>query len=420
MFNLSLPHKVVDARRSESRKVLMDGAIGGHILVKNVNNTLPLKDPKMLSLFGYDAIAPPTKNIDTLFQLSYWSEPEMADAKLGSKQNFSQYAPEGTVMVGGRAGGNAPGFISAPYDAFSYRAARDRIWLNWDFKSAEPDVNGASSACLVFVNAMATEGWDRQGLHDDFSDGLVLHVASRCPNTIVVIHSAGPRLVDTFANHPNVTAVIFAHLPGEQSGESLVRLMFADDGAGPWGKLPYTVPKNESDYNVYLPSIAPKGDNFPQSNFTEGVYIDYKHFDREDIDVRYEFGYGLTYSEFSYSDLKVHEPQLQASACDSNSDLWNMVASVGARIRNSGKTKATEIAQLYLGIPDSPIKQLRGFVTLELDQGATGEAIFNLTRRDLSIWDTVAQTWTIQSGTYHVFVGASSREIHLTASFVIQ
>lgn len=113
---------------------------------------------------------------------------------------------------------------------------------------------------------------------DDYSDALVLNIASKCNNTIVIIHNAGIRLVDQWIDHPNVTAVMFAHLPGQESGRALVQLLYGYKS--PSGKLPYTVARNESDYNVLSPAL-PEGrySVFPQSDFTEGTSIDYCYFD---------------------------------------------------------------------------------------------------------------------------------------------
>lgn len=93
--------------------MLLEGAIAGHVLVKNVNRALPLGIPRMLSIFGYDAQSPPTKNIDALFQLGYESQPEMADAVLGYEAHFAQRAEEGVIFSGGRAGSNGPAYIDA-------------------------------------------------------------------------------------------------------------------------------------------------------------------------------------------------------------------------------------------------------------------------------------------------------------------
>jgi beta-glucosidase len=113
MKNLSLPHEQVDARIPESRPVILEGAIAGHVLVKNVDDALPFREnPTMLSVFGYDATIPKTKNIDKLFELGYTSSPEMGQAVLGKEEHFDQAAKGGTIISGGRAAANSPPYIS--------------------------------------------------------------------------------------------------------------------------------------------------------------------------------------------------------------------------------------------------------------------------------------------------------------------
>ncbi|KAI6087336.1 glycoside hydrolase family 3 protein [Hypoxylon rubiginosum] len=419
MKNLTQPHEQVDARVPESRPVILEGAIAGHVLVKN-DGALPFKkNPVMLSVYGYDATIPDTKNTDTLFQLGYTSSQEMGQAVLGTEQHFDQAARGGTIVTGGRAGANGPAYIDDPLSAIQQRAKADGTWVNWDLTSANPDVNAASDACLVFINAIATEGWDRDGLHDDFSDGLVLNVASKCANTIVVVHAAGVRLVDQWIDHPNVTAAIIAHLPGQDSGEALVKLLYGDAGFS--GKLPYTLAKNESDYEVYAPcGRGPSNTTDPQCDFAEGVYVDYRHFDEKNITPRFEFGFGLSYTSFNYSSLLIEplEPTLVSGSPVLSSDekLWEVIATVNATVSNSGAVDGAEVAQLYLGIPNSPPKQLRGFEKMPLSASESAQVGFELTRRDFSVWDVVAQGWVVQEGDYTVYVGASSRDIRLTGN----
>lgn len=303
------------------------------------------------------------------------------------------------------------------------RAKKDRTYLNWDLRSGNPMVNPMSDACLVFINAMATEGWDRDGLHDDYSDGLVLNVASQCAKTIVIIHTAGLRLVDQWIEHPNITAVMIAHLPGQDIGEALVQLLYGE--ISPSGKLPYTLAKNESDYeHLYKPCTpSDENDHFPQCNYTEGVYIDYRHFDAKGVEPRYEFGFGLSYTTFHYDgvtvskvtgDALVADPQQQQKTFTTEqppSSLWDSILSITVRITNTGPVPGEEIAQLYIGIPNAPAKQLRGFEKVLLEPGQEGYVTFQLTRRDLSIWDVVKQGWVVQGGRYKLFVGASSRDV---------
>ncbi|KAH0499793.1 hypothetical protein TgHK011_006960 [Trichoderma gracile] len=415
---LTKPHEQVDARDPASKPVLLEGAIAGHVLVKNENTALPFKKKlTMISVFGYDATAPRTKNTDILFQLGYTSSPEMAQAVLGNEAHFDQAARGGTIVTGGRAGANAPSYIDDPLAAIQRRARRDGTWVNWDLDSFNPEVNAASDACLVFINAIATEGWDRDGLHDDFSDGLVLNVAANCSNTIVVVHAAGTRLVDQWIEHPNVTAAIIAHLPGQDSGRALVKLLYGETNFS--GKLPYTIAKNESDYSAYMPCQRSSPEDIdPQCDFTEGVYLDYRAFDANDITPRFEFGYGLSYTVFDYSALSIRKAKgLRQSRC--SNDLWQAAAQVTASITNSGDMSGSEVAQLYLAIPDSPPKQLRGFSKLLLRPHESGTVHFGLTKRDLSVWDVVSQSWVIQEGEYKVFVGASSRDIRLSGTLHI-
>ncbi|KAI1384789.1 glycoside hydrolase family 3 protein [Hypoxylon trugodes] len=423
MKNLTEPHEQVDARIPESKPTILEGAIAGHVLVKN-DGALPFKEnPRMLSVYGYDATVPDTKNTDVLFQLGYTSSQEMGQAVLGTEQHFDQAAKGGTIVTGGRAGANAPAYIDDPLSAIQYRAKSDGTWVNWDLTSSNPDVNTASDACLVFINAISTEGWDREGLHDDFSDGLVLNVASKCANTIVVIHVAGVRLVDQWIDHPNVTATVIAHLPGQDSGEALVKLLYGEAVFS--GKLPYTLAKNESDYAVYAQcGRGPSNTTDPQCDFTEGVYVDYRHFDEKNITPRYEFGYGLSYTTFNYSSLLIETLDTKLGSggpitSSSDEKLWEFVATVNATITNTGEIGGGEVAQLYLGIPNSPPKQLRGFEKSVLPPGESAEVIFQLTRRDFSVWDVIAQGWTVQEGEYAIYVGASSRDIRLTGSIAV-
>lgn len=427
---MTAPKVPVYARQPSSKPVLLNGALEGHVLVKNVNNALPLQSPKLLSIFGYDAIAPPTMDVPAAGSTSLWSsgvEPYIDIPSSGSTTPLEQIAFNGTMISGGGSGANAPAYISAPFDALQEQIYQDDTSIYWDFISGNPEVDSSSDACLVFINAFATEGYDRPGLHDDFSDGLVLNVAANCSNTIVIIHNAGLRLVDQWIDHPNVTALIFAHLPGQDSGRALVQLLYGVQS--PSGKLPYTVAKNETDINVASPAL-PEGEYslFPQSNFSEGIYIDYRDFDAKNITPRYEFGFGLTYTTFNYSDLQMtllsgvsnaYLPPDTGILEGGEASLWDIIAEVSATITNTGAVDAAEVAQLYVGIPNGPVRQLRGFSKVDVPVGENVIVEFDLTRRDLSEWNTANQSWVLQEGEYAIYVGASSRDLPLSGSLTI-
>jgi len=430
--DLTKPHRIVDARNISARDVLLQGAIEGHVLLKNINGALPLKKPKMLSIFGYSVRSPDQWNYKSNGGISAWTfggessyvgrDTAAGFSGLVDPDFYHQIAPNGTIFSGGGSGATTGSFASAPYDALTQRAYDDGTATMWDFVSPEPDVASASDACLVVVNAYASEGFDRPGVRDEYTDGLIINVASRCNNTIVVFHNAGVRLVDQWIDHPNVTALLFAHLPGDASGRALVSLLYGD--SNPSGKLPYTVAKNESDYGHLLAPDFPEAQFqlFPQSNFTdEGVYMDYRLFDARNITPRYEFGFGLSYTTFNYSDLLI--TKIENASTDEfptgpiveggHRDLWDAIANVSAVIANTGNMSGAEVAQLYVGIPGAPVRQLRGFEKLALAVSGSATASFELTRRDLSVWDVVAQKWSLQKGDYQIYVGSSSRKLPL-------
>jgi beta-glucosidase len=184
----------------------------------------------------------------------------------------------------------------------------------------------------------------------------------------------------------------------------------------PSGKLPYTIGKAQADYGTAIAS----GDD----SYSEGLYIDYRHFDNAGITPRYEFGFGLSYTTFAYSGLTLSAISTTAgSTADvpgGFASLYDIAATVTATITNIGSVTGAEVPQLYIGMPTSapasPPKQLRGFSKLSLSASASGTATFKLRRKDLSYWDTASQAWILPAGTFNVYVGASSRDIRLSGT----
>ncbi|CAG8978610.1 hypothetical protein HYALB_00012732 [Hymenoscyphus albidus] len=402
----TVQHPILDVRGDHDKVIRVIGA-AGHILIKNVNKTLPLKKPRFVSIFGYDAEVKPVP----------WTNPLRYGG--GYEETFN-----GTLILGGGSGSNSPPYVISPFKAIQDRVIADRGVLRWDFYSENPTPEANTEVCLVFINAYASESFDRVSLTDKFSDNLVLKVAFKCPNTVVVLHSAGTRVVDAWIEHENVTAVIFGGLPGQESGHALVDVLYGDENFS--GKLTHTVAKKDEDHGAILNATV-LFDAFPQDNFTEGVYIDYRAFDRDGIEPRFEFGFGLSYTTFGYENLTITPlevvnkgeypnraiPVIQGG----HPELWDMIYNITTVITNTGDVKGAEVAQLYIGIPGSPARQLRGFEKVILEPGANAEVTFGVTRRDLSVWDVVAQQWKLQQAcNYTVEVGASSRDMRVKRS----
>lgn len=276
-------------------------------------------------------------------------------------------------------------------------------------------------------------------------DTLVRTVAATCNNTIVIIHNAGIRLVDAWIENPNVTAVLYAHLPGQDASRALVQILYGD--VSPSGRLPYTVAKTSSDYGNLLGPCQAGSSSSPQCDFTESINVDYRSFLARNITPRFEFGFGLTYSSFEYSNLQVNinatatqnstvTPVYTNGTTDFNSNntavdiggLQSLFASVGtvsATVKNTGKVAAAEVAQLYLKInttsyyntSNPTTRVLRGFQKVTIAPNTTEQVTFNLRQKDVSYWDVVRQAWVIPSGTFLAYVGRSVTDLPLNGTF---
>ncbi|RKK79199.1 putative beta-glucosidase G [Fusarium oxysporum] len=381
------------------------------ILLKNEKSALPLKNPKAINVFGNDAGDPTSGPF--------------------SRGNFEF----GTLAVGGGSGNGRFSYLITPLDALKVQAKEDKTllqyWLNNTeiAKSEMPNLWRAwgrplPDACLVFLKTRTSENMDRDSLDVDWNGNEVVEsVAKYCNNTVVIIHSGGVNNLP-FAKHPNVTAIIAAHYPGMETGNSIVDILYGK--VNPSGKLPYTVALNESDYNAPITTgIFTNGTDDWQVYFDEGLHTDYRYFDAHEMDVQYEFGYGLSYTTFSMSVISVKKvpgarmtaiPKKQKVEPGGNPELWNVLYSVQAIVKNSGDLKGETVAQLYVEFPDSapegtPKMQLRGFDKVELASGAIGKVTFELMRRDLSIWDSKLQQWVIPAGAFKLSIGFSSRDL---------
>lgn len=417
VFPYNVQHPVIDVQEDHASLIREIGG-AGTVLVKNVNGTLPLRNPRFLNVYGYDAEVKSTP----------WNN----NARFGGgyEENFGWNTLNGTLITGGGSGSSTPPYVISPFKAIQDRIIKARGTLRWDFLGLKPTIYANAEACLVFINAYASESFDRTSLTDEFSDQLVRNVAANCSNTIVTIHSTGIRVVDAWIDHPNVTAVIFAGVPGQESGNAIVDVLYGD--LNPSGRLPYTVARKESDYGDLLNSTVGTGvPAFLQSNFTEGLYIDYRAFDKHNITPRYEFGYGLSYTAFSYGNLTIDRNTDADFSSYPSKDvkiiqgghphLYSDLYRASVTITNTGKVAGHEVMQLYLGVPNAPQKQLRGFERVGLLQpGESKKVEFVLQRRDLSIWNVEKQDWELQKGRYSLWVGASSRDLRVQGEIIVQ
>jgi beta-glucosidase len=384
-------------------------AAASTVLLKN-KDALPLKGPRTIAVFGNDA----------------------GDITEGTPNQ--QIFEFGTLAVGGGSGAARFTYLVTPLEAVKARAAKDNALVQHFLNNTLINAQGVTplwnpqepEVCLVFLKGWAAEATDRLTLDLDWEGNEVVETVARdCSNTIVVTHSSGVNSLP-FAEHPNVTAILVAHYPGQESGNSIVDVLYGD--VNPSGRLPYTIAHNASDYNgPIVTDIETTGAEDWQAWFDEGLHTDYKYFDAQNKSVLYEFGFGLSYTTFEMSDLKISRVDPEANITSEAEDreilpggnpaLWETLYTAEVTVRNTGDVRGATIAQLYISLPEdstpkgSPVRQLRGFDKVELAPGQRGQAKFELMRRDLSYWDVVSQQWLIPDGDFTVSVGFSSRDL---------
>ncbi|KAI3394178.1 hypothetical protein diail_3133 [Diaporthe ilicicola] len=421
-FNLTGPSSR-DVRGNHSALIRKHGA-AGTVLLKN-EGALPLKAPKNIVVFGNDA-------------------GDVTNGLYGD--NTEEY---GTLFAGGGSGTGRATYIVSPLEAIKARAAQDgglvQYYLNNTFVinnlkpsiSEEADsmapvllIHENTDVCIVLVKTWAEEALDRTTFSLDYKGAeLVDTVAARCNNTVVVSHSSGINMLP-FADHPNVTAILAAHYPGQETGNSLVDILYGV--VNPSGHLPYTIALNETDYNAPVTtSVQTDGADDWQSYFDEKLEVDYRYFDANNISVRYEFGFGLSYTTFELAEIAAEptatnitsRPEDNEIQPGGNPALWETVYNVTVAVSNTGDVEGSAVPQLYVSFPSdnaalagTPPRQLRGFEKVPLAVGETKTVGFELMRRDLSYWDVVGQEWLIPEGEFTLSVGFSSRDLRLTAN----
>jgi beta-glucosidase len=273
--------------------------------------------------------------------------------------------------------------------------------------SAEAKRLAAESSVVIvavgFDPETESEGADRTFKLPPGQDDLIQELAAQNRNTIVVITSGGA--VDMQSWTDRVPAVLQAWYPGQEGGRALAELVFGD--VNPSGRLPVTFERRWEDnpvHDSYYPDAGGK-----QVRYSEGVYVGYRGYDHNGAKPLFPFGYGLSYTTFTYGNLSIKQP-----ASDGQSP-WPV--EVQFDITNTGKREGQEVAQVYVSSPNSPVprpaKELKGFAKIALRPGETRRVSIVLDRRAFSYYDPGTKQWRVEPGRYEVLVGRSSAEIEL-------
>jgi beta-glucosidase len=379
-------------------------ARNGMVLLKNQGGVLPLASPaSTIAVIGGPATAP-----DALYTYNGGGSGHIPEA--GYKPNVitplmgmqTLAATRTDVVI--HANGNGPQFADA------VAAAK------------------AASVAVVFAYSPSTEGVDQgsglalppEGTHCELigctagsgynQDALISAVAAANPNTVVVLETGGPVLMPWLSQ---VKGVVEAWYPGQDEGDAIASVLFGD--TNPSGHLPETFPASLADLptttTAQYPGVSRAGDSVgTHSAYSEGLNVGYRWYDDMNITPLFPFGFGLSYTTFSYSNYALSAPTTAGGP-----------ASVSFDVTNTGAVAGATVPQVYVGSPadnyvNEPLHQLRGYRKVTLQPGGTAHVIIPLDPTSVEYWDTASSRWVPETGCHPVWVGGSSRDIRLQGS----
>ncbi|MBN2785451.1 MAG: glycoside hydrolase family 3 C-terminal domain-containing protein, partial [Pontiellaceae bacterium] len=372
-------HSTWDAHAEVARQIGRESLV----LLKNRNSLLPLDRSRVrrIALFGKNAVE--------------------------------------TSASGGGAAGFEPGDAFVTYEAAIRAAAGEQVEVKVYPEHISAEAAEEADIAVVFLTMVEHEQMDRNFEFDEDSLYTLNRVASVNPNTIAVVSLGGG--VEMASWIDDVAALVYAWYPGTYGATALGEMLFGD--LNPSGRLPISIEKRPEDthyFGNYLPEdvILPrtfhgwdsKHERF-DVEYREGILTGYRWYDTRGIEPLFPFGFGLSYTSFSYGDLMV----------TTGSEKGGPVARVRLRVRNDGDRAGAEVVQLYVSDPECdvrrPAKELKGFARIALEPGEEREVEFLLGLQDLSYWSDAAGQWMADPGTFEILIGASSRDIRLQAPF---
>ncbi|MCF8243379.1 MAG: glycoside hydrolase family 3 C-terminal domain-containing protein [Melioribacteraceae bacterium] len=261
--------------------------------------------------------------------------------------------------------------------------------------------------CVGFTPATEGEGRDREYKLPDQQVELIKKTMAANKNTIIALTAGGNVDMNDWIDDTN--ALLHVWYPGQEGGTAIAEIIFGD--VNPSGKLPATFEKKWEDSPVY--NYYHDDDNDKNVEYSEGIFVGYRYFDRAETKPRFPFGFGLSYTTFKYDNLKV--------------DIIEKGGSVNVKaeftITNTGSVPGAEAAQVYVSDLVStvkrPAKELKGFEKVYLEPGETKTVEIILDNDAFKFYDVDTKSWILEPGNFEIMVGSSSRDIYLTQTVVL-
>jgi len=332
-------------------------------------------------------------------------------AVIGEMAKSPRFQGAGTSVVN-------PAMLDNAYDALlklgvklSYSQGYDKKKDNIDDDLVKEAVENARKADVAIVFAGLTEefeaeGYDRKNIEmPNCHNYLISEIAKANKNTAVVL-AGGSVIHMPWINE--VKAVLNSGLGGQAGGSAVANILTG--AVNPSGKTTETYPLSFSDNPTY--------NNYPggpvTSEHRESVYIGYRYYDTAEKQVLFPFGYGLSYTTFEYSDIKLSSDNIKDTD----------TATVSFKIKNTGSVDGAEIAQVYVADKEStifrPVKELRAFKKIFLKAGEEKEVSVRLSKRAFAFWNININDWMVETGEFDILVGASSRDIKLSETIIVE
>ena len=257
----------------------------------------------------------------------------------------------------------------------------------------------AAVVCLGFDQTCEGEGYDRTFDLPVKQAELIEKVASVNKNTVVVLFAGGN--VSMAGWYDKVSGLIHAFYPGQEGGTAIAEILFGK--VNPSGKLPVSFEKRWEGNPTFNSYYDDNNDN--RVTYKEGIFVGYRGFDKSGIEPMFPFGFGLSYTTFAYSNLKLSKPEMK----------YNDIITASIDVANTGKMDGKEVVQLYISDIQSsvprPVKELKNFAKVALKAGEKMTIQFSISKKDLMFFNPNAHKWVAEPGEFEVMVGASSRDI---------
>jgi beta-glucosidase len=406
--------KIIDAvKNGEIDEETLNGRVDKLIdLVKNAQ-TLPKKD-YVCDLEAHHALA---RKIAAQSMVLLKNEGVLPISKgqkiavIGEMAKSPRYQGAGSSLINPTKIDNACDCLEQAGFEFSYAAGYDKKKIEIDEKKINEAVQAAKGAHVVLAfigltDAYESEGFDREQMSLPESHNALIDALCNANENVVVILAGGSPVSMPWA--AKVKGILNSYLGGQAGAGAVADILTG--AVNPSGKLAETYPFSNKS--------TPCEENFPGGHKTveyrESIYIGYRYYDKAKIEVQFPFGFGLSYTSFEYSDLKLDKALIKD----------NQTLKVSFKVKNTGKVVGAEIAQLYVADEEStifrPEKELKSFKKVELLPGEEEEVELALDKRAFAYYNTEIHDWHVESGSFKILVGASCVDIRLEGSVNVE